>query len=76
MRLSRLVRSCLLLLLLSIPARRALAQATTGRIVGRVVDASKGQPVAGAQVEVVGAEIRAVTALDGRYTLEKVPQKL
>ena len=47
----------------------------TGRIVGRVVDATQGAPIVGAQVEVVGAPapILATSALDGRFTLDKVP---
>jgi len=47
----------------------------TGRIVGRVVDATQGAPIVGAQVEVVGAPapILASSALDGRFTLDKVP---
>ena len=49
------------------------AQDAPGRIVGRVVDAAQGSPVAGAQVELVGTERRVVTALDGRYTLTGVP---
>jgi TonB-dependent receptor-like protein/carboxypeptidase family protein len=48
------------------------AQAT-GRVIGRVVEAEKGAPVAGAQIEVVEAPVRAVSALDGRYTLAGVP---
>src|SRR5687767_5965799 len=49
------------------------AQAGAGRIVGRVVDAAQGSPIAGAQVELVGSDRRVVTALDGRYTLGDVP---
>lgn len=45
----------------------------TGRIVGRIVDATQGAPIAGASVEVVGAGIRAVSAIDGRYLLHNVP---
>ncbi|MEZ0334429.1 MAG: TonB-dependent receptor [Gemmatimonadales bacterium] len=45
----------------------------TGRVIGRVVEAEKGAPVAGAQVELVGGPIRTVSALDGRYTLTGVP---
>jgi hypothetical protein len=52
-----------------------VAQLPTGRIVGRVVDAEQGAPVAGAQVEVVDAAIRTVSALDGRYTLSDVPAR-
>ncbi len=44
-----------------------------GRIVGRVVEGGQGAPLAGVQVEVVDAAIQAVSALDGRYTLEGVP---
>jgi TonB-dependent receptor len=44
----------------------------TGRIIGRVVDADQGAPVAGAQVEVVGDSVRTVSAVDGRYTLQPV----
>ena len=42
----------------------------TGRIVGRVVDAAQGAPIAGVEVTLVGGPQRVVTALDGRYTIE------
>ncbi len=45
----------------------------TGRVVGRVVDAAQGSPIAGAQVEVVGTALRTVSAIDGRYMLNDVP---
>ena len=45
----------------------------TGRIVGRVVEAEQGSPIAGAQLEVDGLAITAVAALDGRYALQPVP---
>jgi outer membrane receptor protein involved in Fe transport len=45
----------------------------TGRIVGRVVETEQGNPIAGADLEVVGAGITAITALDGRYALQDVP---
>jgi outer membrane receptor protein involved in Fe transport len=45
----------------------------SGRVIGRVVEASQGAPIAGAQVEVVGSAVRTVSALDGRYTLLNVP---
>ena len=44
----------------------------TGRIIGRVVEAAQGAPVAAAQVELVDQPIRGVSALDGRYTLAGV----
>ncbi|HEU4699025.1 MAG TPA: TonB-dependent receptor [Gemmatimonadales bacterium] len=43
-----------------------------GRIAGRVIDAAQGGPIAGAQLEVVGTGVTALTALDGRYTLAPV----
>ncbi|MGE0552857.1 MAG: TonB-dependent receptor [Gemmatimonadales bacterium] len=51
------------------------AQSSTGRLVGRVVDAGQGRPIAGATVELVGtpAPRAATTAIDGRYTIEAVP---
>ncbi len=39
---------------------------------GRVVEAQQGAPVAGATVELVGTDQRSVTAVDGRYLLERV----
>jgi len=62
----------LVLSLLALSAPDASAQGT-GRIVGRVVEGQQGAPVAGATVEVVGTDQSAVTALDGRYVLERVP---
>jgi hypothetical protein len=50
-----------------------LSAQETGRIVGRVVDAEQGAPVAGAQIDVLEASIHAVSALDGRYRLSGVP---
>src|SRR5690606_27899359 len=49
------------------------AQAAPGRLVGRVVDASQGAPIAGAEVAGVGGTASAVTALDGRYTMNNLP---
>jgi outer membrane receptor protein involved in Fe transport len=62
----------LLLLLISVPLARLHGQGT-GRIVGRVVDAEQGNPIAGAQLEIVGSTLTTVTALDGRYGLDDVP---
>jgi hypothetical protein len=54
-------------------AAQAAAQAEPGRLVGRVVDAAQGAPIAGAEVAVVGGSASAVTALDGRYTINALP---
>ncbi len=59
------------LTLLLMPA--ALAAQETGRIVGRVVEAGQGAPIAGAQVQITGTDIHTVSAIDGRYTLQNVP---
>lgn len=48
-------------------------QAEAGRVVGRVVEANQGTPVAGAELEVVGLGMTAVAAVDGRYALDDVP---
>ncbi len=50
-----------------------LSAQDTGRIVGRVVEAEQGNPISGAELEVVGAGIRDISALDGRYALQSVP---
>jgi outer membrane receptor protein involved in Fe transport len=66
-------RSLLSACFFSLLALAPLAAQGSGRIIGRVVDAAQGAPIAGAQVEVVDTSIRAVSALDGRYTLQGVP---
>ena len=52
------------------------AQATSGRIVGRVVDTEQGRPISGATVEVIGTALSTLTALDGRYAFQDVPPGL
>ena len=62
------------LFLLLLPLASPVAQEpATGRIVGRVVDAAQGAPIAGAQVELDGTGQRVISALDGRYNLTGVP---
>ncbi len=51
----------------------AVPTAAPGRIVGRVVDASNGEPVPGAQVTIEGRIITAMTDWSGRYALNAVP---
>jgi hypothetical protein len=48
------------------------AQAT-GRIVGRVVETEQGNPISGAQVEIIGTALATTTALDGRYAVQGIP---
>jgi hypothetical protein len=51
----------------------ALAAQTTGKIEGRVFDASTNQPLAGAQVVVVGSGLGNITNKDGYYFINNVP---
>ena len=53
-------------LALSIAAAAPLAAQATGTIVGRVIDADNGQPVAAAQVTVAGTQLGRATGDDGR----------
>ncbi len=61
-------------LALALMAAPMAAQAP-GRVVGKVVDAEQGVPVAGAVVELVGLATprRTTTAIDGRYAFAEVP---
>ncbi len=54
-------------------ASQPLVAQDVGRVVGRVVDAEQGAPVAGAQIEVVESNLITTSALDGRYALNPVP---
>lgn len=49
------------------------AQAATGRILGRVVDAASGKVLSGAQVFVNDGVVGALSDLDGRYVMSRVP---
>src|SRR5439155_2625185 len=48
-------------------------QAQQGTVTGQVTDKSNQQPVAGAQVLIVGTSLQARTSREGRYTIAKVP---
>ena len=68
------LRSSLIALALSVSAAMVSAQESRpGRIVGRVVDASNGEPVPGAQVTIADRVITAMTDWSGRYALNGVP---
>ncbi len=49
------------------------AQDATGRILGRVVDATSGKVLSGAQVFVNDGVVGALSDLDGRYVISRVP---
>ncbi len=46
---------------------------TTGRIVGRIIDASSGVGLSDAGVQVVGTTIGAMSGVDGRFTIPNAP---
>ena len=70
-RICSLLRVAACVVFASLPA--TVQAQETGRVIGRIVDAEAGAPIAGAQVEVAGTSIRTVSAIDGRYTLLNVP---
>ena len=49
------------------------AQAPTGTVTGRIVNATTQTPVVGARVTVVGSTQQTVSRDDGRFTLAGVP---
>ena len=61
-------------LLLGLSLAAPLAAQGKGRIVGKILDATTGAPLSGAQVVLVeNPTIASVAAIDGRYTLLNVP---
>src|SRR5688572_4702877 len=66
----RIVR-LLLATLLCGPA--LLAAQETGKVQGRITDAASGQPIAGAQVLVVGTRLGNISNADGFYFINNVP---
>jgi len=55
-----------------LPIQDVAAQQGTGSITGRVTATSTATPLAGATVEVVGTQLRAVAGEDGRYLIPRV----
>lgn len=49
------------------------ASGPTGKITGRIVDASTGQGIAAAGIQVVGTTIGTQSGVDGRYVIPRVP---
>src|SRR5690242_17239442 len=72
-----LIRRLALLLLLVVPPRELTAQResqlSTGRIVGRVIDAASGVGIADAGVQVVGTTLGVRSGVDGRFAIAGVP---
>ncbi len=48
-------------------------EAQTGRLVGRVLDASRGTTLTGAIIDIEGTALRTSSGLDGRYVLSSLP---
>lgn len=69
---SRRLRAALVVCASLLPAIAA-AQGPTGRIVGRVIDATTGQGIPDVGLQVVGTTLGAMSGVDGRYTLPAVP---
>lgn len=67
--LNRLLGASLGLLLAAVP----IAAQQTGIVTGVVTDERTGQPITGATVQVVDADLGALTNVDGRYMLRAVP---
>jgi len=55
------------------PSTLAAQGAAVGKITGRIVDATTGQPIVAAQIQVVGTPFGTQSAVDGRYTLLRIP---
>ena len=72
-RLSIFRLSALLALLAPAHLRAQATPQTTGRIVGRIVDAATGAGIAEAGVQVVGTTLGTRSGVDGRFTLAAVP---
>jgi TonB-dependent receptor len=70
----RIIRSLQVLGLVALLGSSVSAQApNVGRILGRVMSTTTGEPIAGAQVTVLGTSIATVTDWTGRYALVGVP---
>ena len=65
---------CVLALITSYAgAQQAAASGGTGRIAGRVVEGTTGQPITGAQIAIVGQAGGVISDLDGRYRTAPLP---
>lgn len=65
------------MMLLSVYSANAVAQdaaqARRARVTGRVTDAASGEPVAAANIQIVGTSVVATTGPDGRYAIPSAP---
>ena len=70
---ARLGTTTLAIAMLVSAVPRLPAQAPTGRIVGRIIDASTGQGLPDVGVQVVGTTLGVSSGVDGRYALPEIP---
>jgi hypothetical protein len=54
-------------------ATRAARTVFVGTVRGQVTERANGGPIAGAQLSIAGTILRAVTDVQGRYTITRVP---
>ena len=72
--IQRLARSLVLVAAaLSLPLAATAQEGATGRLLGRVLEASTGRPLSGAQVYVNDGVVGSLTDLNGRFVLNGVP---
>ena len=69
----RIGRHSFIILSLIVAPALSAQQPGRGRIVGRVLDASTGQPVPSVQVTVEGTNFSALTEWSGRYLIDQLP---
>lgn len=63
----------LLLFSIALTVNASAQTATTGRLVGRIIDASSGAGLTDAGIQVVGTTIGTMSVVDGRFTIANVP---
>lgn len=71
--LARTAMAVLLCIAALLPLHRAAAQEPTGRIVGHVIEAQSGRPLAHAAIQLVGTTRGVSSAKDGRFTIAEIP---
>ena len=72
-RSSCIVNRVLCATILALTLAGSLPAATTGSIIGRVVDRSTGKYLEGAEVSVAGTSLHATTSREGVFTFSSVP---
>ncbi|MGH7537231.1 MAG: TonB-dependent receptor, partial [Gemmatimonadales bacterium] len=75
MTVPRQIRTLAIVALVGLLAGRSLTaqEPTVGRVAGRILNASTGEPIPGAQVTILGTSIAMITDWTGRFALVGVP---